>query len=304
MGKPSKSTLNNGSFTQYPNKLRKTKTDTMSPMSKLCFVILMFEKKRSNSKPFTPSYGYMKKHYDINSKVWKNALDELQSEGYISVDVVSIKPRKISISINKEHDKGKAFSMFPNVILLTDVYTNNQKIFIGTLFGEFLKDFRVSGGRIALTPYQICKKLTDVDFKKSYIYETLKELSSPDSGFLNILIKDDGGSFYMDFSVFNAISDRLLEKLYVMHKAGWYERSEYLPPVKGQYKYSHDTLSIIEDTDLSNMVKVKKAYKPRISTDERDILEESVFKLDEMNRETQYANQHEEINQYMKANGL
>lgn len=288
----------NASFTQYPNKLRK-ESENISPIAKLCFVIIMFEKKRSSVENFTPSYSYMKKHYDINSKVWKASLDELENLGYISVKVVSVRPRKISITIDNRFYDGKSFSMFPNAILLTDVYTNNQKIFIGAIIGEFVRDFRIANARISLNSYNIFKKLVGIDFKKSYIYKTLNELSDPKSGYLNIFGKD-GSGYFLDFSVLLAIGNRVHESLYTMNKNGTYERKGYVPPVKGQFLYSNETLSIVEDTSVVKTKDVKK----KLSGRDLLALEEEEMRQEEIQKAIDYAYQTEEMETFIKENGL
>lgn len=285
-----------GQFTQFPNKLRKDASG-IDPTSKFVFVILLREIKSHVGKKFNPSYRYIEKYYGINARAWKKSLQELQDGGYIKVDSKDSPRSGLNIEISPQYLTGEKYSMFPNGILLSDVFTVNQKIFIGFMIGEFLKDYRNNEGIIRLTKYKISEKLASISFKKTFIYRTLEELSNPDSGYVNIFIKTTAG-YMFNFASFVAITDRSFDMYYCDECNGKYYRKKYTSPEKGQFKYCETTHSIIEDTSVIKQKAIKLTPEEVLRAEEEDMKKEMAQK------EKDYYYQEDEINQFIKENGL
>lgn len=204
-----------GGFTKFPEKIRecdskaivqKDKSQYVSPTSKLVFIYLLYYKNLCNNQ--TPTFEYMKNRFGISYSAYDKAIKELSSIGAIKKNIVEKRNFGVlDIEIIYNFIKDSKFEKFPNLLIDTDVYTNNQKIFLACLWKLFIKDEDVSKYSIALSNRKIADFIYGVGFSKSVCHRLLAELSDKSHGFIPALIKTKD-SYRLNVSAIMAIYER------------------------------------------------------------------------------------------------
>lgn len=161
------------------------------------------------------SYEYMHKRFGINPKIYKDALDQLCKEKYISIKE-EYSPGGNPINIINLSTPNKDYEFIENVLVTTPIYTPAQKVFI-CMFYYILEEKSGNGiGSTTMTAYAIKNRLKSFGIPTTTTENRLKELTFWDNkeqkiDFVELIIREKDG-YKIDKEVLNGIFE-LEEKL-------------------------------------------------------------------------------------------
>lgn len=235
-------------FLKLPDRIRDQKvfSGDFRSSAKLVYIYMLYM--QEYNEDFSPSYQFMEKRFGISQPTFSKSLLALEKYGYVKIERGYDSQNKNSrnkIRVIWEKVDSRVFSMIPNYIINTDIYTNDQKLFIILLF-SFCKSV-VKGDMF------IRKNISDiVSFMKgagigiNSIYARIKELSDPNSGFINLIrIKDDG--IFIDPYVIISISERALKNFTDSINSGL-KYPVYEKPDRFDFSYSDQLHMIIKNS--------------------------------------------------------
>lgn len=222
--------------TKLPDEVRdqqvshKDGTDGVSTNSKLVFLLIKWCKDRDNK--ISPSYVYMRDRFGIFEKTYQKALDELESNNIITTYIEEFRHAgRLCIDISKDIMKSSKFEMIPNAILTTDVYTNNQKIFLAMLWKLFKKK-SMTDYHTTMSARKISSQMEGIGFSKTSVYKLIKELSG--DGYIPVL-NDSNGKISLNYNILLALSDRIIFRNEECRDMGM-KYAPYKSPDKGDFE--------------------------------------------------------------------
>lgn len=235
------------SFVKLPDKIREKETSGQYPFStKTKFVYLVISWYQYSNYGQSPSIKMMRERFGIDSKTYLKALEELSNSGF-----VKYKKHSTSTSIDVDIiDKNKeAFSMIPTSVILTRVLTNNHKIFVAIMWKMFASGRNGRMSEIHMTTNEIVKEIKKIGFSKNYIYKYINELSSKDSGYINVFTRNKN-VFKINFENLFIISEYEFGETFMSKKNK--KKFIYVSPVPFEYTIDEESLKVIRNKEFKD----------------------------------------------------
>ncbi len=246
------------SFIKFPDEIRdkeSTKQDQFTTKTKFVYLVIRWCQYSNNGA--SPSVKRMREEFGVDRKTYFKALDELEKSGFI-------KYRKSQTSARIEVDlieKGKtSFSMIPKSVILTRTMTNSHKVFVAMIWKMFIEKRKSSMSEVRVSVSEIVNNIVKIGFSKNYIYKYVNELSSADSGFINVFnrakksltINFENIYLMLDYELEQRDSERKNRKKFI-----------YVSPVPFEYEVDNENFQIVRNKEFDNAE--TKAHKKIIS---------------------------------------
>lgn len=195
-------------FVKYPMKMRNQIVFSREflPSAKLVYAFILYM--QEYNEDFSPSSKFMERRFGISQPTFSKSVVALEKFGYIEIVKNTNCRTKNTIKIIWDKIYDTMFTMLPNCIINTDVYTNDQKLFLILLCNLSKAAY---GGKIytSRSVLSVYKSMKGMGVGENSVYARIKELSDPESGFINCLDIIDG-SVYINTDVLLLISDRCI----------------------------------------------------------------------------------------------
>lgn len=193
-------------FLKYPMRMRNQTvfSGEFLPSAKLVYTFILYM--QEYNEDFSPSSKFMERRFGISQPTFSKSVVALEKFGYVEIVKNTNCRTKNTIKIIWDKIDSTMFSMIPNCIINTDVYTNDQKLFLILLCNINKATY---GGHIftSRSVLSIYKSMKGMGIGENSVYARIKELSDPNSGFINCLEIIDG-SVYINTDVLLLISER------------------------------------------------------------------------------------------------
>lgn len=191
-----------GGETQLPDNVRSASPKELSLTTKFVYLALKWVKGVLR-EDFSPSYKFMNKRFGISSISYSKALKELSEAEVIKVGY-SFSGEKKFLKIDML-GRDNVSDRIPSVILTTECLTTQQKVFLAMLWKLMYVDGDIRSVSTSYSPHAIDKHLKGLGLSRTPIYNRITELSSPDSGFINILEDRGDGCLSINLNILYAL---------------------------------------------------------------------------------------------------
>ena len=236
-------------FLKFPNRMRdqKTSANDFRASAKLVYIFILYM--QEYDEDFSPSHQFMERRFGISQPTYSKSIIALEKLGYIEVIRSSNMRHRNKINVIWKNIDSLMFTMIPHCIINTDVYTNDQKLFL-ILLMSFSATSDTRRQFSAKTVADIYNFMREVGFGLNAIHSRIKELSRPDSGFINCIdVCEDGIYINMD-ALFN-ISERCFEMFSLAVNNGK-KYAIYEKPKKGEFYFDPEKRRIIKRKNGNN----------------------------------------------------
>ena len=245
-------------FVKFPDRVRDKNSSGIGSIStKTKFIYLVISWHQYSNSGKSPSFKMMKETFGVNRKTYIKALEELHESCFIDYkrDLSSG-----SIDINIIGKDKSTFSMIPTAAILTRTLTNSHKVFVAIMWKMFVNKRKRTMSEICITTNEIVKETEKIGFSKNYIYKYVNELSSPDSGYINVFTRNKN-TYKINFE--NLLL--MLEYEYFQRDIERKSRNKfiYVSPVPFEYIIDENDFNIIRNKEFENAT--TKMHKKLIS---------------------------------------
>lgn len=236
-------------FIKYPNRVKNQEvfSGEFLPSAKLVYAFILYM--QEYNEDFSPSYKFMERRFGISQPTFSKSVMALEKFGYVEVEKnINFKSRNI-IRIIWEKVDSEMFTMLPNCIINTDVYTNDQKLFLILLLNLSKSDQQ---GKIfsSKSIKSIYRSMKGLGIGENSVYSRIKELSDKNSGFINCLEIIDG-SVYINIDALFLISERCFGEFQhaFKNKKGY---PVYIKPKKNDFYFDWEKKKIVKRSNGNN----------------------------------------------------
>lgn len=220
----------------------------LMPSAKYVYLCLVYIYTYDNKKH--KSHQFISRRFGVSQSTYSRAISALQDLDLVKVDRVGNERgkgyHKLIVTLNWDKiDKGN-FDMIPNHIINTDVFTNDQKLFILLIW----KYFRPVNGTLQTdkSPNEIINDLEGIGIGVNSAKFRIRELTGEGERFVPLLIKI-GNKLMLNHAVDQAISSRCIARFEeAIAEGSKLQYPIYKKPEEFEFKYVESEKEIIKTT--------------------------------------------------------